>query len=79
MTFKGGINGSGSIFQFDPAIHSFARKFDFDGSNGSKPLGSLIQASDGKLYGITYKGAGVYTINGVDKSRMASHRIVVVK
>ena len=30
--------------------------YDFDGSNGSKPYGKLLQASDGKLYGMTYQG-----------------------
>ncbi|MGA2537532.1 MAG: choice-of-anchor tandem repeat GloVer-containing protein [Terracidiphilus sp.] len=43
------------------AVHAFAQKFStlvtFDASNGSSPeYGSLIQGTDGRLYGTTYDG-----------------------
>lgn len=57
MTYTGGANGMGLIFQFDPLTNICSDLFDFDGTaNGSYPFGSLMQASDGKLYGMTYMG-----------------------
>jgi uncharacterized repeat protein (TIGR03803 family) len=61
LTFQGGdtrvnILGNGVLFEFDPSNGSFVKKIDFSGVNGSNPLGSLIQASNGKLYGMTSRG-----------------------
>lgn len=57
MTTYGGSNNSGILFEFDPSISSLTKKFDFTGSvNGKNPQGSLIQASNGKLYGMTNLG-----------------------
>jgi uncharacterized repeat protein (TIGR03803 family) len=33
---------------------------DFDGTNGANPSGDLVQASNGKLYGMTYGGGDNY-------------------
>jgi uncharacterized repeat protein (TIGR03803 family) len=56
MTNKGVGSDSGVIFSYDPAASTYTKLIDFDGTNGSKPFGSLIQASDGKLYGMTNSG-----------------------
>jgi len=57
MTYSGGTNGSGVLFEYDPATSTYTKKQDFDGSSyGSNPFGSLIQASNGKLYGMTFQG-----------------------
>ncbi|HEX7412433.1 MAG TPA: choice-of-anchor tandem repeat GloVer-containing protein [Bacteroidia bacterium] len=56
MTIIGGTSDKGVIFQYNPATSTYTKKFDFAGTNGQGPHGSLIQASDGMLYGIT--GAG---------------------
>ena len=56
MTYQGGSNGSGVIFSFDPSATTFTNLKDFDNTNGGYPQGSLMQASDGKLYGMTLKG-----------------------
>jgi len=56
MTFNGGAVDAGVIFSFDPATSDYTTLFDFDGENGAQPSGSLIQASDGKLYGMTSFG-----------------------
>lgn len=59
MSSQGGVNNLGILFQYDPATSSYVKKIDFSGtSNGSNPYGSLIKASDGKLYGMT-SGGGV--------------------
>lgn len=56
MTYQGGVNNQGVLFQFDPAVSSYTKKYDFDAMDGRIPYGSLIQASDGKLYGTTVYG-----------------------
>ncbi len=56
MTSQGGINNIGVIFSFNPSGNIFTKLHDFSVVNGSTPNGSLMQASDGKLYGTTYNG-----------------------
>ena len=63
MTRDGGKNktgmfglGGGVIFSFDPVSSTYTKLIDFDGTNGANPYGSLLQASDGKLYGMTSAG-----------------------
>ena len=57
MTSGGGANGAGTVFEIDlttgteSVIHSFGGPGD-----GSAPYGTLIQASDGNLYGTTAAG-----------------------
>ena len=57
LTEAGGAHSVGVLFQFDPVSSTFTNKFDFDGSsNGGSPFGSLMQAFDGNLYGMTNSG-----------------------
>ena len=56
VTLFGGVNSNGVLFQYNPATHAFVKKIDFDDTNGSHPFGSLVQANDGKLYGVTEDG-----------------------
>ncbi len=57
MTEFGGTYNKGVLFEYDPANNSFTKKIDFDGiSNGEKPCASLMQATNGKLYGTTPSG-----------------------
>src|SRR5437773_2297511 len=65
MSSGGGSNNAGVIFSFDPAFSTYTTLIDFGGiknhnglyfSDGESPQGSLIQASDGKLYGMTIRG-----------------------
>ena len=56
MTYGGGTNDVGVIFSFDPSSSVYTKLMDFDGTNGGNPYSSLTQASDGKLYGMTYSG-----------------------
>src|SRR5579862_1115921 len=59
-TNAGGSNSVGSVFKLDSAgnvtvLHSFSKL----NNDGQSPYGTLIQASDGNLYGTTYSG-GAY-------------------
>lgn len=56
MTSKGGSSGAGIIFSYNRTTSSYTKVKDFDNSNGASPAGSLIQANNGKLYGMTSKG-----------------------
>lgn len=57
MTRFGGTGGGeGVIFEYDYGSNTFTKKVDFDGVNGDAPLGVMIQASNGKLYGTTMNG-----------------------
>jgi len=59
MTTYGGIIDNGVIFEYNPATSAYTKKFDFVGTDGGYPYGSLMQASNGKLYGMTHD-AGTY-------------------
>jgi hypothetical protein len=54
MMSMGGNNGYGGI-PYDPNSLNYTKVADFDGSNGYRPSGGLIQANDGKLYGMTWE------------------------
>jgi len=57
MTNTGGEHDKGVLFEWDPYSDSLVKRLDFDGLNGSRPDGnSLVQAQNGKLYGMTQFG-----------------------
>ncbi len=56
MTSYGGVNTFGVLFEYDPITATYTKKLDFNGANGAHPFGSLLQASNGILYGVTYQG-----------------------
>lgn len=56
MTNSGGSSGIGTIFSYEPVNNSFSKLKDFGGTDGSNPYGSLVQANNGKLYGMTFGG-----------------------
>lgn len=61
MTTSGGDYSSGVIFQIDPSTNAYVKKYDFNNLNGVNPQGALLQASDGKFYGLTSQG-GTYNL-----------------
>ena len=47
----------GAVYRFDPAGKTpLVALYAFNGSDGWSPIGRLIQAADGLLYGTTYRG-----------------------
>lgn len=55
-TYVGGASGYGTVFRLSPSgtytvLHSFSSSLD-----GAYPLGGVLQASDGHLYGTTVNG-----------------------
>jgi uncharacterized repeat protein (TIGR03803 family) len=56
LTSQGGTSSRGVIFSFDPVTGDYADLHDFGGVDGGSPEGSLVQAENGMLYGMTYAG-----------------------
>jgi uncharacterized repeat protein (TIGR03803 family) len=56
MTFSGGTEDKGVLFEFDPVSSTFVNKYNFNSVFGNYPYGSLLLADDGKLYGMTSEG-----------------------
>jgi len=57
LTQNGGTNQDGQLFSYDPSQDIFKYLAEFEAlTTGSSPMGVLTEASDGKLYGITYNG-----------------------
>ena len=59
MTQSGGSSNLGVIFSYDPFNSVHTKLYDFDGTSGRSPGGDLMQAGDGKLYGLTV-GGGIH-------------------
>jgi uncharacterized repeat protein (TIGR03803 family) len=56
MTVYGGPFDAGVIFQFDTSGNKYKAVHFFNKTNGAEPYGSLIQAKNGKFYGMTAFG-----------------------
>lgn len=56
MTYYGGANNLGVIFQYNYTTNTYVKKMDLNNTIGSNPVGSLMQANNGNLYGMTYVG-----------------------
>jgi uncharacterized repeat protein (TIGR03803 family) len=53
----GGSNGLGTLFEYHIDTNTLAKRVDFDGmSKGVGPVGSLMQGSNGTLYGMARHG-----------------------
>jgi uncharacterized repeat protein (TIGR03803 family) len=57
LTDIGGKYNLGTLFKYNPFTGEYTKLHDFDGvATGVNPKGSLIEASNGKLYGMTKWG-----------------------
>ena len=58
VTNEGGFCNYGTLFSYDPESKQLVMERCFDWVDGVDPANSLIQASNGILYGMTYAGGG---------------------
>jgi uncharacterized repeat protein (TIGR03803 family) len=56
MTYEGGVNNYGTIFQITPSGTETVLWSFGSGSDGFEPYGDLTFGPDGTLYGLTYEG-----------------------
>lgn len=56
MTMNGGSEDFGVLFEYTPLTNTYTVKVNFTEVSGYSPEGSLTQASNGKLYGLTRLG-----------------------
>ena len=56
MTYDGGTNDEGTIFEYDISTSVYTKKYDFDRVNGGYPTSNLIKGLNEKLYGLTIYG-----------------------
>ena len=53
---RGGESSCGTIFRMSATGDTFETLYQFAMTDGAYPVGRLLQASDGSLYGVTYEG-----------------------
>ena len=58
-TKKGGVNSNGTLFEYDYLTNTLSKIVDFDNENTAGPYGSLLEASNNKLYGMTWGDGNV--------------------
>ncbi|HZY78673.1 MAG TPA: choice-of-anchor tandem repeat GloVer-containing protein [Cyclobacteriaceae bacterium] len=57
MTAAGGFKDNGTLFEWNPTTNAFVQKISFKvSSTGITPENSLLQASNGKMIGVTVDG-----------------------
>jgi uncharacterized repeat protein (TIGR03803 family) len=56
MTYRGGAYGFGTVFAFDVGTGQLTTLHSFNQTNGAYPYSTLVEASDGRLYGTTRFG-----------------------
>ncbi len=55
-TWSGGFNGDyGTVFEITPT-GNLTMMYSFNGADGMRPVGALVQGRDGNFYGTTYGG-----------------------
>jgi uncharacterized repeat protein (TIGR03803 family) len=59
VAFGGGLYGDGTIFEISTTAPGITILHNFSGSEGANPVATLIQATDGNLYGTTQNGGAL--------------------
>ncbi len=82
-TYNGGAFNDGTVFKItitpgNPNTYSYKKLFDFNSANGQNPYGSLIEATDGNLYGTTVNGGpnnygAIYKITNLTSTPVLSN------
>ncbi|MEN8225061.1 MAG: choice-of-anchor tandem repeat GloVer-containing protein [Bacteroidota bacterium] len=78
VAFEGGMHGLGVLYVYDPVANIFAVLKHFNGSSwGSNPIDGPMQASNGKLYGMTRAG-GTSDLGVVYEYAIATNQITKI-
>ncbi|MBL0072038.1 MAG: hypothetical protein IPP34_09600 [Bacteroidetes bacterium] len=64
LSIAGGQNNEGALYEYDCNTNQISILYSFSAPTGCDPVGSLVYASNGKLYGST-KTRNVYDIGGL--------------
>jgi uncharacterized repeat protein (TIGR03803 family) len=77
---NGGEHGKGVIFEMNSSNGTFTRIADFDGTNGSEPVGQMVIGENGKYYGLTRNGGAnssgvIYRFNHTTKQIAAVYHL----
>lgn len=85
VTRIGGTNtGKGAIFSIDTSTYKVTRHYSFGGQNGENPMGRLVMANNGRLYGVTVTGGitpGLYpgTAGVVFAIDTSTHNVSIIR
>lgn len=62
---EGGTNNFGTLFEYNIGTSTFTLRYSFTATTGRNPRGAMVEASNGRLYGVAYAGgAGAGVGNG---------------
>ncbi len=75
VCLEGGEYNYGTIFEFDTLSGNMVKLHDFNGNNGKNPKASLMQASNGKIYGSARNG-GTYDLGVIFEYDISSSTYV---
>ena len=76
-TQMGGSHNQGVIYSYDVQHGVYAKLHDFDSIEGYRPMGGLMQANNGMMYGMTYYG-GDYNSGSVFRFNPANNAFAVL-
>jgi uncharacterized repeat protein (TIGR03803 family) len=74
LTSSGGVNNDGVLFEYNPITNNYIKRHEFSAlTTGSAPVGNLVQAANGSLYGTTSSGGAngggvIFKYNPTDSS-----------
>jgi len=74
LTSAGGVNNDGVLFEYNPLTNNYIKRHEFSSfTSGSAPVGNLVQAANGNLYGFTSAGGAngggvIFKYNPTDSS-----------
>lgn len=72
VTYSGGASGNGVVYKITPGgTESVVYSFAGGATDGANPTGSLLQASDGNFYGVTFTGGSNAPIGRAGDSGVA--------
>ena len=79
MTYLGGTSGHGIIFEYDLTTSTYEVVWELNENDGYNPFGSLIQADDDFLYGMTSSGKpGISYFGTLFKYDIANDTLIVL-